>query len=318
MIHKEKVKYNKIDWRINQMRFYIVDAFTEDIFGGNPAGVVLLENGLNFPDDNIMIKTAAELRYSETAFIKPLSGDQLQIRYFTPTSEVEFCGHATIGSFAALLKSGFAQRDSSYSINTLSGDLKIKISDGFIMMEMPASKLIKSTFEPSEINELYNALGIEWEPVNVTFNGENTVELLPQLISTGFPDIFVPIKNHQTLAKIAPDFKILSDLSEKHDAGGVHAFTLDAPDDGIMACTRNFAPLFGIDEEAATGTASGGLAYYLYSHGMAFDGYDYCFLQGEAMGRPSKIVASINAHPEFVEIKVGGKGAILAEGQIYL
>ena len=300
------------------MRFYIVDAFTEELFGGNPAGVVLLEKDAGLPDDNIMLKIAAELRYSETAFIRPLSDGALQIRYFTPVAEVDFCGHATIGSFAALLKPGVVKRNACYSIHTLSGELKIELSDDFIMMEMPAPKLIKNTFTSSEINELYQSLGIEREPVGITLNGANTVNLLPQLISAGFPDIFIPVKNRQTLAAIAPDFKTLSDLSEKHGAGGIHAFTLDSPDAEVIAYTRNFAPLFGIDEEAATGTASGGLAYYLYSHGMAFDGHDSCFLQGETMERPSKIFVSIKASPESVEIKVGGKGAILAEGEIFI
>jgi len=300
------------------MRFYIVDAFTETIFGGNPAGVVLLETGSDFPEDGVMLKTAAELRYSETAFIKPLTDHELHIRYFTPTSEVDFCGHATIGTFAALLKSGFVKNDRAYSIHTLSGVLKIEISNDFIMMEMPQAQLIKDDFDPTEINALYQALGIEYKPVHAAINGGKAVELLPQLMSAGFPDIFVPVENRRALAAIAPDFKSLSELSEKHGAGGIHAFTLDTPGNEIMACTRNFAPLFGIDEEAATGTASGGLAYYLYRCGMPFDGSNCCFLQGEAMGRPSKIFFSLHAHPDLVEIKVGGKGAVLAEGEIYL
>ena len=84
------------------MKFFIVDAFTEELFGGNPAGVVLLPEGADFPADEVCVKTAAELRYSETAFIKRLGPSEFQIRYFTPAAEVELCGHATIGSFAVL------------------------------------------------------------------------------------------------------------------------------------------------------------------------------------------------------------------------
>ena len=88
------------------MKFQIVDAFTRQTFGGNPAGVVLLPEGAEFPADETMRKTAAELRYSETAFIKPLGGNRFHIRYFTPAAEVELCGHATIGSFHALQEMG--------------------------------------------------------------------------------------------------------------------------------------------------------------------------------------------------------------------
>ena len=71
------------------MKFYIVDAFTTEVFGGNPAGVVILPDGADFPSDEVMVKTAAELRYSETAFIKNLGGGEFNIRYFTPAAEVE-------------------------------------------------------------------------------------------------------------------------------------------------------------------------------------------------------------------------------------
>ena len=71
------------------MKFQIVDAFTRQTFGGNPAGVVLLPEWADFPADETMRKTAAELRYSETAFIKPLGGNRFHIRYFTPAAEVE-------------------------------------------------------------------------------------------------------------------------------------------------------------------------------------------------------------------------------------
>ena len=65
------------------MKFYIVDAFTTEVFGGNPAGVVILPDGEDFPSDEVMVKTAAELRYSETAFIKNLGDGEFNIRYFT-------------------------------------------------------------------------------------------------------------------------------------------------------------------------------------------------------------------------------------------
>lgn len=300
------------------MKFYIVDAFSEKIFGGNPAGIVLLGDGAEFPENDVMLSTAAELRYSETAFIKQISGNEFEFKYFTPASEVDFCGHATVAAFTALMKCGQAEKNNSYLIRTLSGDLTIDLTYDSILMGMPASKLIKRITSREEIDELYGSLGIVHEPVTVTDCENSTVELLPILISTGFPDIIMPVKDRETLANIAPDFTALSDLTEKHGAGGAHAFTLEAPEEDITACCRNFAPLYGIDEEAATGTASGGLAYYLFIHGLAPSGHDCRFLQGEAMGRPSKIIASVDVCDETVLIRVGGKGAILAEGEIYI
>jgi len=297
------------------MRFFIIDAFTENIFGGNPAGVVLIGSDSDFPAESVMLKTAAELRYSETAFLKPIHNGGAHIRYFTPTAEVDFCGHATIAAFTALLKIGAVERNFAYPINTLSGDLTIDITEDSIMMEMPPSKLIKRITDPTEIDELYKSLGIKYDPVSVVVDGGDTVTLLPILIDTGFPDIFLPVINRETLAAIAPDFKYLASLSEKQGSGGVHAFTLEAPE-GYTASCRNFAPLYGIDEEAATGTANGGLSYYLHIHGLAPSGCDCRFLQGEAMNRPSIIVSSVDVDSETTLIRIGGKGVVLAEGEI--
>ena len=133
------------------MKFYIVDAFTETTFGGNPAGVVILPEGADYPSDEIMVKTAAELRYSETAFIKKINDKELQIRYFTPAAEVDLCGHATIGSFKALLHGGYIEDNCTYINHTLAGDLNIVIKDGFILMDMA---------EPVKINEIADEAGL--------------------------------------------------------------------------------------------------------------------------------------------------------------
>ena len=92
---------------MSHMKFLIVDAFTETTFGGNPAGVVILPENADFPSDETMVKTAAELRYSETAFIKKLADNEFKIRYFTPAAEVDLCDHRFLLCFNA---SGNRQR----------------------------------------------------------------------------------------------------------------------------------------------------------------------------------------------------------------
>ena len=117
------------------MKFYIVDAFTDTLFGGNPAGVVILGNA-DFPEAEVMRKTAAELRYSETAFIKQTGEKEFNIRYFTPAAEVDLCGHATIGAFFALADAGLVNFGASYINNTLAGRLNIVLTDGAVLMDM--------------------------------------------------------------------------------------------------------------------------------------------------------------------------------------
>ena len=311
------------------MKLYIADAFTDELFGGNPAGVVIFENDEDFPDDEIMRKTAAELRYSETAFIKQLSEKEFQIRYFTPADEVELCGHATIASFSCLLDAGLVSDGENYINHTLAGTLNISINDGFVVMDMAVPEYIGTISESTDITELFDVMGMPYVPVEAkNINGED-VHLLPMMISTGLPDIIMPVPDRAFLEEISPDFERLSQLSWKKNVVGVHAFTLDSSEDGITAHCRNFAPLYDIDEEAATGTSNGALTYYLYKNGIIKPDCNCAFIQGEAMKRPSKILSfPSNCEDSSTEkdgnssakvnIRVGGKAIVLAKGTILL
>lgn len=291
------------------MKFLIADAFTDTTFGGNPAGIVLLPEGGDFPEDRICVKTAAELRYSETAFIKNLGNNEFQIRYFTPAAEVDLCGHATIASFCALVHLGIIDKNCSCINHTLAGDLNIQVKDGFVMMDMAAPEEISVMDDPEAIRELYSIMGAEYDPAKIPF--------VPRLISTGLPDIMMPVENLEALNAIEPDMKALSDLSDRYKVTGVHAFTLNC-EDGVTAHARNFAPLYDIDEEAATGTSSGAMTYYFYLNDV-IDAKDSCkYIQGEKMERPSVILTEIDADGENCLIKVGGSAVILAEGEIHI
>lgn len=294
------------------MKLYIVDAFTQELFGGNPAGVVYIPDGADFPEDETMRKTAAELRYSETAFVKTLGKRDFHIRYFTPAAEVELCGHATVASFYTLFRNGEIAAGDVCNFKTLAGDLTALVTQDGVLMDMGEAKTFGTIGEVEKLRELHRVMGIPLEETE--FRGQ---KLLPEMVSTGLTDIMMPVKDEEALSAIKPDMKALSDLSAAYGVTGVHAFAPGAPDKSVHC--RNFAPLYDIDEEAATGTSNGALTYYLYKRGLVRPGEINTFIQGEAMGRPSRISSMLTENPDGrVRIQVGGVAAILAEGEIYI
>ena len=276
------------------MKYFVVDAFTDKPFGGNPAGVVLLD-GDSFPQEELMRRVAAELRYSETAFIRRHSAREFTIRYFTPNAEVDLCGHATIASFFLLHRQGLAA--GRCCCHTLAGNLDIAAGER-VMMEM-APPRITATLADSRM--IYEALGVfGYQPV-----------LPVQIVSTGLPDLMVPLTDVGTLQSIRPDMTAIETLSRQLGIVSFHPFAFG--EDGYTAHVRDFAPLYGIPEESATGTANAALTYYLQQCGFLEAGADASFLQGEAMGRPSVIATRIRPDGR---IFVGGTAVVVAEGQL--
>lgn len=144
------------------------------------------------------------------------------------------------------------------------------------------------------------------------------------LISTGLPDIMLPLPTRDELNSLSPNMKELSLFSKKWNVVGVHAFTtnlLEGNTSERKVFCRNFAPLYGIDEEAATGTSNGALAYYFYLNKFLDSAGNLKAVQGESMNRPSSIDAYLSPEPEKngeVTVRVGGSAAILAEGKVHL
>ena len=276
------------------MRYYIVDAFTDKPFGGNPAGVVLLDGDV-FPNESLMLQVAAELRYSETAFVRRHSEKEFTLRYFTPKAEVELCGHATIATFALLHHE--VSVTSPCLCHTKAGDLSIEVGPK-VMMQMATPNIVKTV---DDTKEIYRALGLE-----------NHAPTLPVMIaSTGLPDFMIPVDDVVTLQHLHPDMNAISEITEKYNAVSFHVFAFD--DDGYTAHVRDFAPLFGVPEESATGTANAALTHYLQQNGCIPPTGDFSFLQGEAMERPSVVATRVTADGI---IYVGGTAAIVAKGEL--
>lgn len=281
------------------MKLYVVDAFATRRFAGNQAGVALLGRGEDFPSDDFMQALAAELKHSETAYVKDLGTGRFQVRYFTPEGEVDLCGHATIAAFTVLREEHIIA-PGAYTAVTLAGELPIRAEKDAIWMDMAPPKIIRA-FDAGESAALYAAYGLTPE--------DGAEGYAPKAVSTGLTDILLAVKGAEVLDRAVQNADEVTRLSRQYDVVGIHMFcpTLTA---GCTCHVRNFAPLYAIPEESATGTSNGALTYYLYERGSIQAGDENVFLQGEKMGKPSMIRSRLTETGQGVTIQVGG-GAVI-------
>lgn len=276
----------------------IADAFTSKPLSGNAAGVVLLDDA-PMTEESLAIGIAAELRCSETAFVRRLGEDEFEVKYYTPVCEAALCGHATVAAFAVLRdKCGLKTGDKL--VHTTAGSIRVTVEEDSVWLDMAEAKII-SKLDAETSSRLYSAYGLAPR--------EKEAGLVPAIVSVGLADIMLPVETLEELENARQDEEEITRISRGLSVTGVHMFCLT--NDGFTAHTRNFAPLYGISEECATGTASGGLFYYLTQNGIIKTGRAR-FLQGEAMGRPSIIEAML----ESGRVRVGGNGAALLFGSI--
>ena len=271
-------------------KIYVASAFCKDKKGGNKAGVVFDDNILS---DDIKKNIAKQLGYAETAFISKSNKADYCIRYFTPAEEVPLCGHATVASFGVLNYLKKLDKE-EYTIETKSGILSILVKNGEIMMEQN----IPTFYEEIPLEEIKECFDIDCINKNIPI----------QIVSTGLKDILVPIKSINLLEKLKPNFDSIKRISKKYNVVGTHLYTLD--NDRIVC--RNFAPLYEVDEESATGTSNCALAGFLYKK-LDIKKNEYIIEQGYSLNLPSIIkVNIITDHSDnIVKIYVGGKSEFL-------
>ena len=280
----------------------LVSSFTVNERGGNPAGVVLNADHLS---DSQKLKVAQAVGYSETAFVSQDKQADFEVSFFTTTGEVDFCGHATLATFATLYQKRMLSVG-SYIQKTKAGMLSVDIEpDGKVVMEQNPPKTL-AHYSHREISTL---IGIETEILEST-------NLPVEVVSTGLPDVIISVP-FGALDKITPDEQLIAEFCKKHKVIGLHAFELCEDNSIYTSSCRNFAPLFGISEESATGSSSGALACYLTEYlGL---GCDYIFEQGRAMNCTSKIMASVELEASRITgVKVGGFATSIGSVKIAL
>lgn len=287
----------------------VVNAFTDNGTGGNPAGVMLDADGL---DKETKQQIAAQAGMSETAFVSASETADFKLEFFTPTRQIAHCGHATVATFSYLMQQGRIVGAHS-SKETIDGNRSIFLDGDLAFMEQLAPKYqvldVSSTVSPEAV---MRSLGLK------------TSDLLPRhkptVVNTGNSFLICPLTSEAALAKIAPDQAAIEEISDLFDLIGYYPFTLETQISGRDAAARMFAPRYGIPEESATGMAAGPLACYLYDQ-LNMKQSQFTIEQGRLMQPPSpseiivklaldrgvitRLMAGGRAH-ETRQIQIGG------------
>lgn len=283
-----------------------VNAFTESINGGNPAGVLLDSPDLT---DEQMAFITKQLGVSETAFVFPSKKADYKVRFFSPNVEVDLCGHATIATFFTMALNRVFSQDKEIVVTqeTKAGILPVSIyfSKGEVdkVMMTQGQAIYKNIH--FDISKIAESLKIDTDEIDDTIPN--------QTVSTGLFTLPICIKSYGVLKNIKPDFEEIEKICYKLGVCSFHLFTFETLEPKSTYHARNFAPVYTINEDPVTGTANGAVCSYLLKN-RSIQGNSFICEQGDIIGRPGRVLVEIKNNI----VRVGGRARIVEEKEIKL
>ena len=296
------------------LTFHLVDVFAESPYGGNELAVVRDASRLSTRE---MQKIAREFNFSETTFV--VSGENsrtraarlFKVRIFTPTRELPFAGHPTLGTAYVIQRFVIGKRVPDITLDLKVGRIPVTL---VYSRDRELHRLWMRQVEPTFGKELFDAqelskvLGIRPDDIDPRFP---IVE-----VSTGVPFIIVPLLNLDAVKRCRIDRKSCGELLQKVGEEGILVFSPEAREAGDDLSVRVFVEAFGVPEDAATGSGNGCLAAYL-SHYRYFrtEEVDVRVDQGHEIGRPSRIYLKAREEGGKLRVSVGGRVASVGVGK---
>jgi len=297
---------------VSKYEYYICDVFTQQKFSGNQLAVIPDAEGLS---DHDMQNIAREFNFSESTFVFPSEKENTRkVRIFTPRSEVPFAGHPNIGTAFILAESGIFG-DFAQSIDVVfeekAGNVPIKINKdhcGYIWCELSAPAPL-SLGKVATVDLASEVLSIEAGDINVTTH-------YPQVASVGLPFLFVELQSLEALSQAQIDLTKLQRLLQEGFPSYIHIYCRDVKDFDIRC--RMFAPLDGVPEDPATGSANAALIALLSHCDQRSDLEDkWKISQGSEIGRPSVLHGRAQKIGGTVtEVNLGGYSVMVCKGTI--
>ncbi|TGE28252.1 PhzF family phenazine biosynthesis protein [Hymenobacter metallicola] len=293
--------------------FLLVDAFTATALGGNPCAVVLDADDLSA---EAMQQLAREFNQSETAFVRRSAVAEFGVRYFTPAEEIPLAGHPTIATVTALIHTGrltLTQPQTGLRLELLHGPIDIAVvppqgQEPAQVWMTQRKPVFGAVHDPALVLPLFGLTPDDLEPGS-----------LIQTVSTGTPQLMLLLRDQQALRRShIPDPAAFARYRAGSDFFSPHLFCLG----GATAAGHTFARHFGtppdIAEDPVTGSATGGMAAYLWHHGYV-SSPEFVAEQGHWMGRAGTVHVRIAGPRENIEsVTIGGQGLVVVEGQLKL
>lgn len=284
------------------INIYQIDAFTTQAFGGNPAGVTF-SSSLNESEKQFI---AREMNLSETAFIGKSEIADYKLQWFTPTNEVNLCGHATIASLHYLSENHLITENKPITFETLSGNIKCFVKERKYFMQIPVLGL--EDFDSCK-EEILDLLGVTRTDIS---------DMRFVHLSNGY--LYIRIDSLESLHNLNPDFRGLKKLSaEKKLFTDVAVFTTETLEKSSSAHLRFFAPVDGIDEDPVTGSACGPLLLVMIKLGLLPEYSDnklITFEQGDVLNRKGRVGVMFSSSSN--ELYISGNAVTILKGNLFL
>lgn len=282
-----------------------VDAFTTTKFGGNPCAVVL---GAERLKEAQMLTFAKEMNLSETAFVVNSQSADFGARYFTPAEEIPLAGHPTIATIHALIESGFIDlsKKRHISLELKAGIVQIELRQADSGTQIVMSQMKPMFLKPHDPAEVAALFALQASDILAT----------PQTVSTGTPQLMIAVKNHGALRRAQMNVTKYKDYKSRSDFFSPHLFCLE----GATKAGQTFARHFGVPpdtlEDAFTGSATGGMAAYLWRSNLIPEPV-FIAEQGHWMGRPgSASVEVVGPREDIQTVKVAGQAVTILRGEV--
>jgi PhzF family phenazine biosynthesis protein len=276
-------------------------AFTADPSGGNPAGVVLDAGAL---EDTEMLAIAAQIGYSETAFVTARDewARRYRLRYFSPRAEVAFCGHATIAAAIALAERGAL---GELVFHTQAGEVSVTTGTGADGPPHATLTSVPTRSRPAGDVEIEPTLkALRWA------RSDLDPALPPHIAFGGNDHLVIAARTRDRLAALDYDFDALEEVMRRHGWTTVHLVWREAADRFDFHARDPF-PVGGVAEDPATGAAAAAFGGYLRSLGLINGPTQVRIRQGEDMGRPSDLIVEVT--PDTTRVRVTGQAVRIPE-----